>query len=226
MAGKGMSTMRELTKKEALLLESHRRWVKEKRPEKEKPSLAGIDLSDTDLRGACLYKAELYYANLTGTWLNNANLREANLAGAVLENAHLSEACLTSAYLDSASLEGSYLGRADLSKANLRRADLRNTDLAGANLYAANIGDTTLYQTNLENAHNVLTLGPIGSRLGLTYAVRHPKVIMIKCGCFWGTFEEWMERCREAHRGKGHAEAYAAAATFIRAYANSYWAGE
>ena len=98
--------------------------------------------------------------------------------------------------------------RADLYGANLRNADLRDADLCGADLCGAK---------------NILAVGPIGSRLDITYAVKHRDRIMIKCGCFWGDLEQWQAQCRVTHGDNSHAAAYAAAADFIRAYAAAYW---
>ena len=103
-------------------------------------------------------------------------------------------------------------------KANLRGADLRGADLHEANLYGANLRGADLYE-----AKNILAVGPIGSRLDITYAVKYRDRIMIKCGCFWGDLEQWQAQCRATHGDNSHAAAYAAAADFIRAYAAAYW---
>lgn len=103
--------------------------------------------------------------------------------------------------------------RADLYGANLRNADLCNANLCGADLCGA----------NLYGAKNILAVGPIGSRLDITYAVKHRDRIMIECGCFWGDLEQWQAQCRVTHGDNSHAAAYAAAADFIRAYAAAYW---
>ena len=129
--------------------------------------------------------------------------KRANLYGANLRNADLRDADLYGA---------------NLCGANLRNADLRDADLYGANLCGANLCGANLY-----GAKNILAVGPIGSRLDITYAVKHRDRIMIKCGCFWGDLEQWQAQCRVTHGDNSHAAAYAAAADFIRAYAAAYW---
>ena len=108
-------------------------------------------------------------------------------------------------------------------RANLYGANLCAANLYGANLYDANLRDADLYGANLYDAKNILAVGPIGSRLDITYAVKHRDRIMIKCGCFWGDLEQWQAQCRVTHGDNSHAAAYAAAANFIKAYAAAYW---
>ena len=115
---------------------------------------------------------------------------------------------LCNANLCDANLCGAILCDANLRDANLRDAILRDANLCGANLYGAK---------------NILAVGPIGSRLDITYAVKYRDRIMIKCGCFWGDLEQWQAQCRATHGDNSHAAAYAAAADFIRAYAAAYW---
>lgn len=76
-------------------------------------------------------------------------------------------------------------------------AEGKKADLRGANLYGA----------NLCNAKNILAVGPIGSRLDITYAVKYRDRIMIKCGCFWGDLEQWQAQCRATHGDNSHAAA-------------------
>lgn len=109
-----------------------------------------------------------------------------------------------------------------------KKADLRDANLRGANLYDANLRDANLRGanlsgTNLCNTKNILAVGPIGSRLDITYAVKYRDRIMIKCGCFWGDLEQWQAQCRATHGDNSHAAAYAAAANFIKVYAAAYW---
>ena len=129
--------------------------------------------------------------------LCNANLCDANLCNANLRNANL-------------------------CNANLRNANLRDANLCNANLRDANLRDANLCGAILRGAKNILAVGPIGSRLDITYAVKYRDRIMIKCGCFWGDLEQWQAQCRATHGDNSHAAAYAAAADFIRAYA-VYW---
>ncbi len=143
-------------------------------------------------------RANLYGANLCAANLCGANLRGADLRGADLYGANL-------------------------RNADLRDADLYGADLRGANLYDANLRVADLCGADLCGAKNILAVGPIGSRLDITYAVKHRDRIMIKCGCFWGDLEQWQAQCRATHGDNSHAAAYAAAADFIRAYAAAYW---
>jgi hypothetical protein len=73
-----------------------------------------IDLHETDLQGANLYKAHLYGADLHGVNLSAANLSAANLAGVDLSGAHLEGANLWEAVLYGANLAGAHLEGANL----------------------------------------------------------------------------------------------------------------
>ncbi len=194
--------MRELTQEEIQILQRHAKWLADEEGGKR----------------ANLYGANLCAANLCAANLCGANLRGADLYGANLRNADLRNADLRVADLCGADLRG-----ADLYGANLRNADLCGADLYGANLRNADLRDADLYGADLCGAKNILAVGPIGSRLDITYAVKHRDRIMIKCGCFWGDLEQWQAQCRVTHGDNSHAAAYAAAADFIRAYAAAYW---
>lgn len=125
--------------------------------------------------------------------------------------------------LRDADLRGANLRGANLCNADLRGANLSGTNLCDADLYGANLSGIDLSGTNLCDAKNILAVGPIGSRLDITYAVKYRDRIMIKCGCFWGDLEQWQAQCRATHGDNSHAAAYAAAANFIKAYAAAYW---
>ena len=100
------STMKSLNVPAVLRL--HRMWIR------CKPDGVRAVLTEADLAGADLRKANLTEANL-----RRADLTEANLTGANLREAVLTEADLTGA---------------DLTEADLRRANLTGAKLIGANL--------------------------------------------------------------------------------------------
>ena len=214
--------MRKLTTEELAILRDHEKWLNG-----EKTGVMAnfntADLSGADLRTVNLCKASLRYVDLTGADLKKATLKKVDLTGTDLHGADLTGADLSGANLYGANLSGAHLVRADLRKANLVWACLHRADLTGADLYGAELTGATLTGANLSEVRNMLDFGPIGSRHKSTYAIRHAECVMVKCGCFWGTFEKWVECCREAHGDTAHGKAYAAAADFIRAYAAAYW---
>ncbi|RZL79654.1 MAG: pentapeptide repeat-containing protein [Rhodococcus sp. (in: high G+C Gram-positive bacteria)] len=126
-----------------------------------------IDLTETCLIGANLYRANLtdanlYRAILSGAILGGANLSGTNLYGADLPDAFLVGADLVGAYLAGANLSGAGLGAANLSgadlydanltDANLPGTDLTGTDLTGATLTDADLTDATLTGATLTDA--------------------------------------------------------------------------
>lgn len=144
------------------VLEKHRKWLNDEEGG-ERAKLAGINLSEINLKGAELSKANLSTADLTQACLKNADLSEAelrfahlinaNLAGADLRKADLRFADLTGANLTGAYLSEADLGNATLTKANLAGATLRGTRLQRAALISANLTDTDFIYANLTNAN-------------------------------------------------------------------------
>ena len=98
----------------------------------------GIDLKETDLRGAYMVRADLHLAVLTDADLSGADMREINLYSASMAGANLSGACLREANLSGADL------RVNLSGADLRSADLSNAALQGADLQGADLRKASL----------------------------------------------------------------------------------
>lgn len=99
-------------------------------------------------------------------------------------------------------------------KANLRDANLWDADLRGANLWGAN-----LWGAN----GKVLSFGPIGSRQGITYVTKTDQIIHIRCGCFYGTLEEFTAKVEEEHGDSQHGKSYKAAIEFIKAHDAACW---
>jgi len=124
-----------------------------------------------DLSGANLYRADLKGANLTGADLTRANLTRAYLRGAKLIRADLSKADLAHAYLVDANMAHAHLTGADLTRANLTRA----------NFYGA-------------KGIHLFYIAGMSSRDDLVYAVEHADMLMVKTGCFWGTYADFRAR--------------------------------
>ena len=190
--------MRELTKEEIEVLQRHAKWLKNEEGGEK------ADLRDADLRDADLWGANLWGANLLGADLRGANLLGADLLGANLRDANL---------------RGANLLGADLRDANLRDANLRDANLLGANLLGAN-----LLGANLRDAAGkILSFGPIGSRQGITYVTKTERTIHVRCGCFYGTLEEFAAKVEEEHGDSQHGKSYKAAIEFIKAHDAACW---
>ena len=99
-------------------------------------------------------------------------------------------------------------------KANLRDADLRDADLRGADLWDANLRGAV---------GKILSFGPIGSRQGITYVTKTERTIHVRCGCFYGTLEEFAAKVEEEHGDSQHGKSYKAAIEFIKAHDAAYW---
>ena len=103
---------------------------------------------------------------------------------------------LRGADLRGADLGGADLGGANLGGVNLRDANLRGADLGGANLGGANLRDAG----KLTSIDDVLIVGPIGSRSAHTQIYRTDNGIYVKCGCFFGTINEFASKVHETHQ--------------------------
>ncbi len=101
-----------------------------------------LDLRDTHLTGANLFRA-----NLQGAIFKRANLKEAIFINASLQNADLSESNLHFAQLNGANFQGSYF-----NKANLKETNFYEGNLQLANFYGANLMHAKLIKANLQNA--------------------------------------------------------------------------
>ena len=97
-------------------------------------------------------------------------------------------------------------------------ANLDGANLSRANLYRANLYGAILSRANLDGAKQIIAVGPIGSRSGITYAVVHKSGLMIKCGCFWGTFDEFIEKVSNTHGDNLFGSEYKLLIDFLRAW--------
>jgi uncharacterized protein YjbI with pentapeptide repeats len=142
--------------------------------------------------------------------LCGADLRGAGLHGSNLHGADLYGADLYGANLCGANLFGS-----DLRDANLRDANLCGADLRDANLHGAKLRDSNLYDTKIKDK-GILLIGNIGSRYGYTTIYDTDKGIYVKCGCFFGTIDEFVIKVKETHKGNEHERDYLAMVEFIK----------
>lgn len=117
-----------------------------------------------------------------------------------LSQRDLSHADLHNANLNGADLRGAYLSYADLNGASLRNADLRGTDLNGANLGDTDLNGVYLRDADLSYAtfdDHIFCLDRIGSvKRRTTYNATKD---IVWCGCFTGTFEEWVAKIRKTY---------------------------
>ena len=167
-----------------------------------------------------LTKEEIEVLQRHAKWLKNEEGGEkADLRGANLRGANLRGADLWGADLWGANLRG-----ADLRDANLRGADLRGADLWGADLWGADLRDANLRGADLRGAAGkILSFGPIGSRQGITYVTKTERTVHVRCGCFYGTLEEFAAKVEEEHGDSQHGKSYKAAIEFIKAHDAAYW---
>jgi hypothetical protein len=147
-----------------------------------------------------LSNANLSYANLEDANLKYANLSYANLEDANLSNANLYNANLKYANLYNANLKYANLSNANLYNANLEDANLEDANLSNANLYNANLKYANLKNANLEDVKGktILSISGIGSsKRQTTYNVTDD---YIQCGCFRGTFQDFIRKIKEAYK--------------------------
>jgi hypothetical protein len=110
-----------------------------------------LNLSNTNLSGADLGRANLFGVHLRGADLSGANLLGADLGRADLRGANLSDATLIEANLFGAHLSGADLRGANLFGTNLSEAYLRGANLSGADLPDAKFCKTIMPNGTLNN---------------------------------------------------------------------------
>ena len=182
-------------------------------------NLGGANLRGAYLGGANLGGANLGGANLRGANLGGAYLRGANLRGAYLRDANLGGAYLRGANLGGAYLRGAYLGGANLGGANLGGANLRGANLGGAYLGGAYLRDANLGGAGkITSADDILLIGPIGSRADYTHIYRTDKGVYVKCGCFFGTVDEFVSKVKDTHGDNKYANQYLKVIDFVNKY--------
>ena len=129
------------------------------------------------------------------------------------------EAVKRGAYLGDANLRGADLCSADLRGANLRGADLRGADLCGADLCGAYLCDADLCGADkITSVDDILLIGPIGSRADYTHIYRTDKGVYVKCGCFFGTVDEFASKVKDTHGGNKFANQYLKVIDFVNKY--------
>lgn len=128
------------------ILSRHEKWLKGE-PDGVRANLAGAYLSEMNLAGRNLYKA-----NLGCAILDHANLQGANLQQAWLRSANMTYADLEGADLTCADLHHADLHGADLTRARLRETDLHHADLSHAKLDRADLRKANLHHTDLTGA--------------------------------------------------------------------------
>ncbi|MEH1907639.1 pentapeptide repeat-containing protein [Nostoc sp.] len=117
----------------------------ENEQEKQRLDLSNIDISGVDLIKANLERADFISSNLEGALLMQARLQNAEFYNANLRSVVLSEANLQKAYLSGTKLQ----------QANLYKANLQGSFLPGANLHLANLVEANLQGANLSGAKNL-----------------------------------------------------------------------
>jgi hypothetical protein len=133
-------------------------------------------------------------------------------------------------------IDGDYSG-ADFTAADLSRAVIKNSSLAfatlrgallnqtiiidstcfGADFYNATLKDSYFRGLNLDQAKNIIAIGPLGPQQELAYAVRSDYGVMLKYGRFWGALAQWEKWVKEEYQSKYHHLCFAAI-SFIAAW--------
>jgi uncharacterized protein YjbI with pentapeptide repeats len=103
---------------------------------------------------------------------------------------------------------------ANLRGANLRGANLGGANLGGANLRGANLGGAD----KITSIDDILLIGPIGSRADYTHIYRTDKGVYVKCGCFFGTVDEFASKVKGTHGDNKYANQYLNVIDFVNKY--------
>lgn len=121
--------------------------------------------------------------------------------------------------LSYADLCGANLSYADLSGANLIWADLSDADLGDADLIGANLHDANLRCATFDD--RIFCLDRIGSANRRTTYNATKDIVW--CGCFTGTFKEWVAKIRKTYPDENNVyrKEYEAAIDYFKAIAKT-----
>ena len=90
-----------------------------------------------------------------------------------------------------------------------RGAYLGGADLGGAYLRGAG---------KITSVDDILLIGPIGSRADYTHLYRTDKGVYVKCGCFFGTVDEFASKVKDTHGDNKYANQYLKVIDFANKY--------
>ena len=100
-----------------------------------------------------------------------------------------------------------------------RGANLRGADLSGANLRDADLSGAYLSGAGkIKSVDDILLIGPIGSRADYTNIYRTDKGVYVKCGCFFGTVDEFASKVKDTHGDNKYANQYFKVIDFVNKY--------
>lgn len=104
-------------------------------------------------------------------------------------------------------------------KDTVEEAVRRGANLRGANLDGAYLDGAYLRGANkITSADDILLIGPIGSRADYTHIYRTDQGINVKCGCFFGTVDEFASKVKDTHGDNKYATQYLKVIDFVNKY--------
>jgi len=136
--------------------------------------------------------------------LNRIRCGDKDLYNCDLEGADLRGLDLSGADLEGANLQGAQLDHANLRGASLYDAELRGASLQRADFYGAGLEDANLDGSNLFQALNIVSYGPVGNSGRMIYAVKHEDTVMFKIGCHWGDYNETINAVFDKYGDNSH----------------------
>jgi len=84
-------------------------------------------------------------------------------------------------------------------------------DNARVSDYARVSGNARIYSGTIKSTNDYMTIGPIGSRDAFTTFFKDEDKIMVSCGCFNGTIQEFETQVKEIHQDNKFAKQYLSA---------------
>jgi hypothetical protein len=67
----------------------------------------------------------------------------------------------------------------------------------------------------IASVDDILLIGPIGSRSDYTHVYRTDKGVYVKCGCFFGTMDEFASKVKDTHGDNKYANQYLKVIDFV-----------
>ena len=77
-------------------------------------------------------------------------------------------------------------------------------------------GYACIYSGNIQSTYDYMLIGPIGSRAAYTTFFKDADKIMVSCGCFKGTIQEFEVKVKETHQNNKFAQQYLDSIEYVK----------
>ena len=176
----------------------------------EQISLYKANLSGQIIENIKLSKLRLIEANFTNSEFDNviisdSYLNSTNLSCTKIKNTHFVNTIFHNSNFVGSSIDNSQFLRCGLEHAlfcmsYIRNSEFKSIRMWNTNFIGARFNKVSYQDSIIKNTHDVACIGNIGSRESYTTVFNTNKGILVSCGCFFGTLEEFKKEVLKTHK--------------------------